>query len=71
MATPTEGARRPRFRARYLIALLYIGVALILVWMLSRPAATGDQASAPSQHAQAADGGATPAPAGRRPQSPR
>ena len=69
MTNPSPGARPSRFRARYLLAVLYVAAAAILFWMLSRPAPV-EQAPARSA-VQAADAGArTPAAMGRRPEPP-
>jgi hypothetical protein len=69
MTDPSPTPRRPRFRARYLLALLYVAAAAILVWMISRP--TPVERPPARSAVQATDAGArTPAAMGRRPEAP-
>jgi len=68
MTNASPAPRRPKFRARYLIAALYIAVGIALVWMISRPSPS-ERTPAPATHqAQTTDQSASrPPPAGRRP----
>ena len=68
MTNPSPAPRRPKIRGRYLIAALYIGLAIVLVWMIARPSAS-ERTPAPATHqAQTTDQPASkPPPAGRRP----
>jgi len=68
MTNASPAPRHSKFRARYLLAALYIGVGIALVWMISRPSSS-ERAPAPATHqAQTTDQSVSkPPPAGRRP----
>lgn len=67
MTNASPAPRRPKFRARYLIAAVYIAVGIVLVWMISRPSPS-ERAPAPATHqAQIDQSPSKPPPAGRRP----